>query len=184
MSDKITLRPVTADDLDVWEREFDGPEGWGVHQWFGYQSTADLRRRFAENGLLGPDGGLFSVVEGDVTVGRVKWFPGTWGPADLTNWSLAIGLVPSARGRGIGTRAQQLLADYLFEHTRADRIQAWTDVANLAEQRALEKAGFVREGVLRSAVWRGGQWNDSVIYSVLRAERPGVRESESGMPNV
>ncbi|WP_225800257.1 maleylpyruvate isomerase N-terminal domain-containing protein [Streptomyces sp. NK15101] len=26
MADKITLRPVTADDLDVWEREFDGPE--------------------------------------------------------------------------------------------------------------------------------------------------------------
>ncbi|UYQ65348.1 hypothetical protein [Streptomyces peucetius] len=32
---------------------------------------------------------------------------------------------------------------------------------------------FVREGVLRSAVWRGGQWRDSVLYSMLRAERPG-----------
>ncbi|MFC9398982.1 hypothetical protein ACFTWS_38485 [Streptomyces sp. NPDC057027] len=104
MSDKITLRPVTAGDLDVWGREFDGPEGRGVHQWFGHQSTADLRRRFAENGLLGPDGGLFSVVEGDVTVGRVKWFPGTWGPADLTDWSLAVGLVPSVRGRGSAPR--------------------------------------------------------------------------------
>ncbi|MFG2867374.1 GNAT family N-acetyltransferase [Streptomyces sp. NPDC048338] len=173
MSDEITLRPVTADDLDLYEREFSGPDGWGVHQWFGFQPTADLRRRFAENGLLGPDGGLLSVAEGDRTVGRVKWFPGTWGPADLTNWSLAIGLVPSARGRGIGTRAQQLLVEYLFDHTRADRIQAWTDHDNVAEQRALEKAGFVEEGVLRSAVWRGGQWNDLVIYSVLRAERTG-----------
>ncbi|MEU9015595.1 GNAT family protein [Streptomyces sp. NPDC048479] len=124
--------------------------GTSSERWFGFQSTADLRRRFAENGLLGPDGGLLSVAEGDVTVGRVKWFPGSWGPADLANWSLAIGLVPSARSRGIGTRAQQLLAEYLFDHTRADRIQAWTDCANLAEQRALEKAGFVKEGVLRS----------------------------------
>ncbi|MFJ5708218.1 MULTISPECIES: GNAT family N-acetyltransferase [unclassified Streptomyces] len=173
MSDTITLRPVTADDLDVWEREFSGPEGWGAHQWFGFQSTGDLRRRFAETGLLGPDGGVLSVVEGDVTVGRVKWFPGTWGPADLTNWSLAIGLVPSARGRGIGTTAQRLLVEYLFAHTRADRIQAWTDVANLAEQRALEKAGFVKEGVLRSAVWRDGRWNDLAIYSTLRSERGG-----------
>ncbi|MBV7671973.1 GNAT family N-acetyltransferase [Streptomyces halstedii] len=173
MPDEITLRPVTADDLDLFEREFSGPEGWGPHAWFGFQSTADLRRRFAENGLLGPDGGLLSVAEGDVTVGRVKWFPGSWGPADLTNWSLAIGLVPSARGRGTGTRAQRLLAEYLFDHTRADRLQAWTDRANLAEQRALEKAGFVREGVLRSAVWRDGQWNDAVLFSLLRAERPG-----------
>lgn len=118
MPDEITLRPVTADDLDLYEQEFSGPEGWGTHSWFGFQSTADLRRRFAENGLLGPDGGLLSVAEGDVTVGRVKWFPGNWGPADLANWSLAIGLVPSARGRGTGTRAQRLLAEYLFDHTR------------------------------------------------------------------
>jgi aminoglycoside 6'-N-acetyltransferase len=55
----------------------------------------------------------------------------------------------------------------------AGRIQAWTDWANLAERRAVEKAGFVREGVLRSAVWLGGQWHDAVIYSMLRAERPG-----------
>lgn len=108
-----------------------------------------------------------------MTVGRVKWFPGSWGPDALAGWSLAIGLVPSARGRGIGTRAQRLLAEYLFDHTRVERIQAWTDCANLAEQRALEKAGFVREGVLRSAVWRGGQWHDSVLYSLLRAERLG-----------
>ena len=56
-------------------------------------------------------------------------------------------------------------------------VQAWTDVVDLAEQRALEKARFVREGVLRSAVWRGGQGKDSVIYSMLRAEWP--RDAES-----
>jgi aminoglycoside 6'-N-acetyltransferase len=65
------------------------------------------------------------------------------------------------------------LTDYLFDHTRAERIQAWTDCDNLAEQRALEKAGFVREGVLRSAQWRSGQWHDEVIFSMLRAERSG-----------
>ncbi|GGO54061.1 GNAT family N-acetyltransferase [Streptomyces lasiicapitis] len=170
MPEKVTLRPVTADDLDLFEREFSGPEGVGTHAWFGYQSTADLRRRFAENGLLSQDGGTLAVAEGGVTVGRVKWFPGGWGPDAFTGWSLAIGLVPAARGRGTGTRAQRLLAEYLFDHTRAERIQAWTDCANLAEQRALEKAGFVREGVLRSAVWLGGQWRDSVIFSVLRTD--------------
>ncbi|MEU1465113.1 GNAT family protein [Streptomyces sp. NPDC005727] len=95
------------------------------------------------------------------------------GPATSTCWTLAIGLVPAVRGRGIGTRAQRLLAAYLFDHTRAERLQAWTDCANLAEQRALEKAGFVREGVLRSAQWRGGRWHDQVIFSMLRAELPG-----------
>ncbi|MFJ3334183.1 GNAT family N-acetyltransferase [Streptomyces sp. NPDC086766] len=172
MSDEITLRPVTTDDLDLFEREFSGPEGTGPYQWFGFRSPAGLRRQFAETGLLGPDGGVLSVAEAGRTVGRVEWFAGTWGrPATSTCWSLAIGLVPAAQGRGIGTQAQRLLAEYLFDHTRAERLQAWTDCANLAEQRALEKAGFVREGVLRSAQWRGGQWHDQVIFSKLRAER-------------
>jgi RimJ/RimL family protein N-acetyltransferase len=43
-------------------------------------------------------------------------------------------------------------------------------VANIAEQRALEWAGFTREGVLRGACFRAGAWRDMVMYSVLRAE--------------
>jgi RimJ/RimL family protein N-acetyltransferase len=38
------------------------------------------------------------------------------------------------------------------------------------EQRALEKAGFTREGVLRQAQWRSGGWHDQVMYSKLRGE--------------
>ncbi|MFD8595058.1 GNAT family N-acetyltransferase [Kitasatospora sp. NPDC059646] len=171
MPDEITLRPVTAEDLDLFDREFGGPEGVGPHQWFGYRSTGVLRRRFAENGLLGTDGGVLSVAEDGRTVGRVEWFPGSWGrPETSSCWTLAIGLIPAARGRGTGTLAQRLLADYLFAHTRTDRLQAWTDHTNLAEQRALEKAGFTREGVLRSAQWRDGRWHDQVIYSLLRTD--------------
>ena len=50
------------------------------------------------------------------------------------------------------------------------RVEASTDITNLAEQRALEKAGFTREGVLRKAQWRAGDWHDLVVYSLLRGE--------------
>ena len=40
----------------------------------------------------------------------------------------------------------------------------------MAEQRALEKAGFTREGILRGTTFRQGRWHDQVIYSVLRDE--------------
>ncbi|MFF0389957.1 GNAT family N-acetyltransferase [Kitasatospora sp. NPDC004615] len=171
MPDEIALRPVTADDLDLFEREFGGPEGVGAYQWFGFRSADGLRRRFAESGLLGADGGVLAVAEAGRTVGRVEWFAGSWGrPETSACWTLAIGLVPAVQGRGVGTRAQRLLADYLFAHTRAERLQAWTDCANVAEQRALEKAGFSREGVLRSAQWRDGGWHDQVIYSLLRTD--------------
>jgi RimJ/RimL family protein N-acetyltransferase len=45
-------------------------------------------------------------------------------------------------------------------------------VDNLAEQKALAKAGFTREGVMRGAGWRDGTWRDGVIYSLLRTDPP------------
>jgi RimJ/RimL family protein N-acetyltransferase len=59
---------------------------------------------------------------------------------------------------------------YLFAHTQVNRVEAVTEVTNFGEQRALEKAGFTREGILRGTTFRQGQWHDQVIYSVLRHE--------------
>jgi RimJ/RimL family protein N-acetyltransferase len=77
---------------------------------------------------------------------------------------------PGARGHGDGTQAHRLLARYLFAHSTAHRIEASTETANLAERRALEKAGFTAEGVARAIGWRDGQWRDGVTYSLLRTD--------------
>jgi len=76
----------------------------------------------------------------------------------------------SPAGRGCGTEAHRLLARYLFAHTTVHRIWAGTEVGNIAEQKALEKAGFTREGVTRGTGWRDGAWRDGVIYSLLRID--------------
>jgi RimJ/RimL family protein N-acetyltransferase len=46
-------------------------------------------------------------------------------------------------------------------------VEAATDVENFAEQRALEKAGFSREGIMRHAQFRDGAWRDIILYSRL-----------------
>jgi RimJ/RimL family protein N-acetyltransferase len=74
------------------------------------------------------------------------------------------------RGRGYGSRAQRLLAEHLFATTPSNRVEADTDVENAAEQRALERAGFTREGVVRGAQYRRGRWHDLVLYSLLRSD--------------
>lgn len=84
-----------------------------------------------------------------------------------------MALAGNAGGRfapgGVGLHAASL-ARYLFAHTQVTRIEAETEITNIAEQRALEKAGFTREGVLRSYVFRRGQWRDDALYSVIRSE--------------
>lgn len=77
-------------------------------------------------------------------------------------------IVPEFRGKGYGTAAQRLLTSYLFATTAANRVEAGTDVKNLAEQRALEKAGFIREAIRRGSLFRDGKWRDMAIYGRLR----------------
>jgi RimJ/RimL family protein N-acetyltransferase len=107
-------------------------------------------------------------------LGVVSWhavgYGGTFGCAA---WNIGIELVPDARGRGVGTTAQRLLAEHLFATTGLDRVEAGVDVDNVAERRALEKAGFLRDGVIRGAQVRGGARRDLVLYGILRTDLDG-----------
>ena len=124
---------------------------------------------------LDADGGL-SVITGDGELaGDVSWHWQQWGPnAGSRCPMIGIWLRPAYRGRGIGSAAQARLVDLFFSHTTTNRVEAHTDVDNVAEQRALEAAGFRREGVTRVAQWRDGSFRDGILYAVLRGDpRPG-----------
>ena len=85
-------------------------------------------------------------------------------------WVLGSGLFPDPVVTGTVIQAHRLLVRYLFEHTTVNRIEAATETGNLAEQKALERAGFSREGVMRGIRWRGGAWRDEALYSILRTD--------------
>ncbi|MFA1543697.1 GNAT family N-acetyltransferase [Actinomadura monticuli] len=169
MNDHVLLRPVAEDDLPFVERLRTDPELAGPFLWEGWFDPGRFRRRWQSDGMLGEDTGTLLVVRGGDRLGLVSYRRLT--PAARTwCWSIGISLMPGARGMGAGTRAQRLLVEYLFAHTPVHRIQAETDVDNVAEQRALEKAGFTREGVMRGYSFLGGRYHDEVLYSVLRPD--------------
>lgn len=157
----VHLRPVTDADLPHLaggDSPFDS---------FGWRGP----RPAAPDPSLDADLGGLAVVDGDDLLGSVSWVWQRWGPNPQSrNPMIGIWLARSARGRGAGTRAQAQLVDLFFRHTTANRVEAHTDVENLAEQRALERAGFRREGTVRGAQWREGAYRDGYLYSILRAE--------------
>ncbi|MEV4097130.1 GNAT family N-acetyltransferase [Streptosporangium saharense] len=167
--DHVSLRPVVEDDLETLERFTNEPEAVGVFNWLGWSDPHRWRRRWAENGFFDDEGGRLLVVHGAERLGFVSWRRVMTARTSHC-WNLGIALLPEARGRGFGTRAQRLLVEYLFAHTQMVRVEAVTEATNIAEQRALEKAGFTREGALRGYAFRNGRWRDAVIYSVLRDE--------------
>ncbi|WP_433209518.1 GNAT family N-acetyltransferase [Dactylosporangium sp. CS-047395] len=166
----VVLRPATAADLWLFERQADESEAAGPFNWSGYRDIAGTRRRFEENRLIGPENGCLLVVQDDQIVGSVVWGKVTYGMPNWCCWNIGISLLPEFRGKGFGTQAQRLLVSYLFETSHFDRIEAYTDVENVAEQRALDKVGFKLEGTIRSAQFRQGRWCDLFLYSVLRDE--------------
>jgi RimJ/RimL family protein N-acetyltransferase len=169
MDDEVALRPVSEADLTVLDRILTDPDASGPFQWHGWRDPFRLRRRWTENGLLGDDGGTLMVVRATDVLGFVAWRKVATSMSSYC-WNMGIGLLPEYRGRGYGTGAQRLLVRYLFAHTQVRRIEAGTDVDNVEEQRALEKVGFRREGVMRGHSFRLGAWHDTVLYGVLRGE--------------
>jgi aminoglycoside 6'-N-acetyltransferase len=170
---RLRFRALLGHDIDQIEEDLASEQGTGEFQWFGFTPTQGIRQRLGESGLLGSDGGMLAVVDAEadgIVVGRVEWFRAAWGRTETSwCWTIAVAVRPGFRGRGIGKAAHRLLIDYLFLHTRAERLQAYTDAHNVAEQRALISAGFAQEGVLRAAQWRNGSWRDQLLFSIIRS---------------
>jgi RimJ/RimL family protein N-acetyltransferase len=77
-----------------------------------------------------------------------------------------------ARSRGVASRAVVLLGGWLFESLELARLQIHTETENLASQRVAERAGFTREGVLRSYELINGRPIDVVMFSALPCDLP------------
>jgi RimJ/RimL family protein N-acetyltransferase len=121
--------------------------------------------RLAAGGSLGPAGtlvGTSSLTE-----------------ADLWNESIHLGsTLYGSRwwGTGVNPEAKLLLMAHCFEDCGYGRVRIQTDALNTRSQAAIAKLGATREGVMRRHMKReDGTFRDSVIYSVLASEWPGVR---------
>jgi RimJ/RimL family protein N-acetyltransferase len=173
----VQLRPIEAEDLTLLHGWDNDPAQWGAFQAPLPRSLRELERRFGEAATISEEGGRLLVVRaedgmpvGDVSFHRVRY--GAYSPA----MNIGIGVAQEHRGQGFGSEAQRLLADYLLAAFSIGRVEASTDIENIPEQRALERAGFTREGVARKASWRAGAWHDMVVYSRVQ----GDAETEIG----
>ena len=143
MHPAVALRPVAAGDLELLERGAVDREVRGDANWWGFRDVSSVRRRFETDGFLGQDDGRLIVEAGGEAIGVVTWHAVHHGPPPWSRcWNIGIALLPEWRGRGYGGPAQ----------------------------RALEKAGFTREGVLRVAQFHDGAWRDLVLFSLVRPD--------------
>ncbi len=82
-------------------------------------------------------------------------------------------------GKGYGTETTRLMVHYAFETLGMHRVWLYVYEYNQRGIRAYEKAGFVREGILRQARYHNGRFYDVLVMGLLRSEWEAHRHKAS-----
>jgi RimJ/RimL family protein N-acetyltransferase len=175
----VRLRAFTEDDLPFLDRLCTDPDVLGEFEWPGFTDPRAHRRRWERDGYISAESSAVAIVGDDGTVvGIATWKP-RGSPVGVT-YEIGVGVAPEHRAQGIGTAAQDLLVDYLLDHTTAHRIEALTNDANTGEQKALERLGFYREGLMRGRSFLQGKYVGVLVYGLLREDRRPATRSCAG----
>jgi RimJ/RimL family protein N-acetyltransferase len=167
--DGLLLRLPTPSDVDGVAPSFDDPELREAANLPPF-SRDELIERLPGLPALVASGRLAPLVLVDPARGEVLG-GGALHHLDVERAILEIGywLYPSARGRGIATRLARVLAEHAFT-LGVQRVAAYVNVGNVASERVLERAGFTREGVVRSLPKPDGRRVDKTLFSLLPGE--------------
>jgi len=163
----LTLRDWRESDIPAIVEACQDPE---IPRWTTVPSpyTEEHAREFVTRGIPGRQyQRQLAIVDAhsDELLGSIGLFSVEEGVAEVGYWVAA-----PARGRGVAVRAVRLLAAWGFEARQLPRIQLHTLPGNRASERVAEKAGFTREGVLRSYTEIKGRRTDITMFSLLPGE--------------
>lgn len=172
----VALEPLTPDHAPALEAAAADGELWNL--WFTSAPAPGEAAAYVAKALDGQTAGLmlpFAVREkssGDI-VGTTRFY-------DIVNdpRRVAIGYTWYARRwqkSHLNTACKRLLLQHAFEQLGCVAVEFHTDHRNLDSQRAIERLGAVREGVLRNHKRRpDGTLRNTVCFSVIDSEWPDV----------
>lgn len=85
-------------------------------------------------------------------------------------------LTPAYWRTTVNTNCKFLLLSYCFEELRLQRVQIKTDYENIRSQKAIERIGAIKEGILRNHMIRkDGTTRHTVMYSVVKEDWPEMK---------
>jgi RimJ/RimL family protein N-acetyltransferase len=127
---------------------------------------------FLKAATASSDASNLAIDVGGEAVGAVGYVPGT----DVERFSAEIGywLGEDFWGRGIVTEALMLVTGHVFTRVNLLRLFALPFADNFGSIRVLEKAGYVRETILRSSSVKDGLPRDQALYAKVNADWRGI----------
>lgn len=179
---RVSIRPPVAADYAEWaavrraSRDFLTPwePKWASDE-LDRIAWRQRLRRYREEMAQGT-GMPFLIFEncsgrlaGGITLGNIRY-----GVAQTGQVGYWIGV--DHAGKGLMLEALQLVIRFAFDTLRLHRIEAACIPDNTRSIRVLEKAGFRREGLLRSYLRINGVWQDHYLYALIAGDQRNEQE--------
>jgi ribosomal-protein-alanine N-acetyltransferase len=127
---------------------------------------------FLKAATSAPEASNLAIEIDSYAIGAIGYVAGI----DVERYSAEIGywLGEAYWGRGIATEALILMTTHVFESMNMLRLFAVPFADNAGSIRVLEKAGYVREAILRSSSVKYGQPRDQLMYARVNENWRGV----------
>ncbi len=179
----VALRPLDVADIDTlygWSTDSDLNmlAGWGrLRSRAAFHAKHEQRIREPEDDLI-----VLGVESEGRLVGSVQL-----ALIDRIERRAAVAIVLGDKtiwGRGVGSAALRILADYAFAALNLERLYAEVYGFNVRSQRLMERVGFQREGVLRQHEVHNGARQDMHVFGLLKAEFYQRYPTLLGIPDV
>ncbi len=174
----VTLRPLVGEDRDALVAVAAADDLWDMF----YANVSQMKQpeAFFTNAFRERDYGRalpFAVIDAaGALVGTTRFMR-----MHEANRRLEIGgtfYAKSVQRTGVNTEAKLLLLTHAFDVLGCQCVQIRTDSLNRKSQAAIERLGAKRDGVLRGhQMLANGRLRDTVVYSILAHEWPGVRQN-------
>nr|WP_221471168.1 GNAT family protein [Amycolatopsis umgeniensis] len=177
--ERVRLEPLTRDHAKGLFEAGSDPAIW---TWLSLRQPEDLAAAEAMvEGILG-DPARRAWAQIDARTGEVAGTTSFYA-MDARHKIISLGYtwIGSAWQRtGLNRESKLLLLRHAFDDLGANRVSWETDINNLKSQKAIERLGAQREGVLRAhRVRPDGTIRDTVVYSLTGPEWPAVRTALS-----
>ena len=157
----VALRPVMAGDVPALRAALEDEE---LQRWFPVETPVTDRSALAYVDSERNWHAVVGALGGDL-LGAIGWRPVDQGIVQVFYW-----ITREARGRGVATKALELVSAWAFERLGAPRVQLLVEPENVGSQRVAEKAGFTCEGLLRSYMDFHDTRRDAFMFSLLPGE--------------
>lgn len=174
--DKLRLEPLSQDHAQGLYNRGRAAADWAYMPRSCFIDLADTRQ-WIDEALQAPAQLSFAIVESgkNKAVGSTRYLN-----IRPEHRSLEIGwtwLGQEWQRTGVNTQVKLLLLSHAFERLGCVRVEFKTDARNARSQRALERMGATREGVLRNhMIVQGDYVRDSVYFSVIDQDWLEVKE--------